>query len=61
MGNEGSKLFNVSEVAEYLNISVDTVRRLIKNEELNAYKIGHQIRVSEKQVNSYLKKASVQQ
>jgi putative molybdopterin biosynthesis protein len=47
-------LLSAQEVAELLKISRNTVYELIKRGELNSSKVGKQVRVNRKEVESYL-------
>ena len=51
-------LLSAQEVAELLKISRNTVYELIKRGELNSSKVGKQVRVNRKEVESYLSGAS---
>ena len=50
-----NKLYTAQEVADRLKIKKTTVYELIKRNELESSKIGKQIRISEEQLNRYLK------
>jgi len=50
------KLLTIKEVAEYLAVSIDTVRRLIRNGQLSASKVGGQWRMDQDAIELYLKK-----
>ena len=49
-----NKLLTIKEVAELLNISVVTVRRIMKRHEIVYYKLGGSIRFKQQDVESYL-------
>ncbi|WP_449245508.1 helix-turn-helix domain-containing protein [Desulfobacca acetoxidans] len=49
------KLYTVAEVAEILKVHINTVRRLLKSRKLESIRVGNQYRISEEQLNSYLK------
>uniref|UniRef100_UPI0006D1A094 substrate-binding domain-containing protein n=1 Tax=Clostridium sp. NkU-1 TaxID=1095009 RepID=UPI0006D1A094 len=49
------KIYTTQEVADQLKIKKSTVYELIKRGELNAAKVGKQIRVSQEQLDEYLK------
>ncbi len=49
------RFYSAAEVAEYLSVNVQTVRRWIQAGELGAYKIGRFWRVSREQVEEFLK------
>ena len=53
-----NKLYTAQEVADRLKIKKTTVYELIKRNELESSKIGKQIRISEEQLNRYLKRNS---
>lgn len=50
-----NNLYTLSQVSERLLVSVKTIRRLIDNQKLSAIKISGQWRISEDQLNEYLK------
>ena len=39
------EVFTIEEVADILKVSVDTIRRMIKNGELEAFKVHRQYRI----------------
>ncbi len=47
-------LMTIEEVARHLNVSIKTVRRLISKGEIEVYRIGRQLRVSEGDLAHYL-------
>ena len=55
--NDG--LLTISQTADYLRLSDKTVRRLISNQKLAAYKVGERVwRVKESDIVNYLKERS---
>ena len=52
-GDEALDLLTVQEVATRLRLSVVTVRRLIKSEDLEAVHIGRSVRVAPEAVTAY--------
>jgi putative molybdopterin biosynthesis protein len=50
------KLLNVQEVADILKIARNTVYELIKRGELNCSKVGKQMRISQSEVDDYLRR-----
>jgi len=54
MGLNEDRFYSPAEVAEYLSVNVQTVRRWIRAGELRAYRIGRFWRVSRKQVEEFL-------
>ncbi|MFH1227987.1 MAG: helix-turn-helix domain-containing protein [Planctomycetota bacterium] len=50
------KLMSIKEVAEYLGVCINTIRRLIWKGELPASRVGGQWRIEEDALNLYLKK-----
>ena len=48
------RLFTVRELAEYLSLNEETIRRWIKSEKLPALKIGRELRVKESEVEKFL-------
>jgi excisionase family DNA binding protein len=51
------QLHDVKTIARRLNVSIKTVRRLIKQGELGCYRVGRLLRVSERQLQEYLARA----
>jgi excisionase family DNA binding protein len=58
MSDNTQNLLSLSEVAERLNISLITVRRLIERGELPSLKIGKVRRVKPADLEAYLRKAA---
>ncbi len=52
------KLLTLDEVAERLNVSVATVRRLIHDGELKAVKVRFQLRVKPSDLDDYIRRHS---
>lgn len=48
------KLFNVRQVQEMLGLSERTIFRLIKNGELNGFKVGREWRFQESDLEAYI-------
>ena len=48
------ELFSIEQVADLLNVSTKTVRRLIENEQLRFHRIGRIIRISREDLRAYL-------
>ncbi|WP_203337188.1 helix-turn-helix domain-containing protein [Nocardioides limicola] len=53
----GAKFLTVAEVAEMMRVSKMTVYRLVHNGELPALRVGRSFRVTEDDVNAYLRKS----
>lgn len=49
-----TNVFSVEQAAKKLNLSIETVRRYIKNGDLKARKIGKQYRITEDALNSFI-------
>lgn len=49
------QLLRVHEAAEQLNCSVSTIRRLIAEKKLPAYRLGHGIRIAEADLERVLR------
>ena len=49
------RFYSPAEVAEYLSVNVQTVRRWIHASDLGAYRIGRFWRVSREQMEEFLK------
>ena len=54
------KLLTVAEVAEYLSVSDQTVRRWIKQNELPAFKLNRELRVRESDLEAFLESRKAQ-
>lgn len=51
------KFLTIAEVAAMMRVSKMTVYRLVHNEELPAVRVGRSFRVTEDDVNEYLRKS----
>ncbi len=49
------KIYKVDEVAERLGCHIETVRRKIRSGQIRAIKIGNDYRISESELDRYLK------
>lgn len=49
-----NKLYTIEEVAEKLNVSQMTVRRLIKRGDLPAYRVASVLRIADADLTKYL-------
>lgn len=47
-------VYTVEQVAEILQVSVQTVRNLIKRKELKAFRVGSQLRVKKEDLDRYM-------
>jgi excisionase family DNA binding protein len=52
----GTTLYSISTVADRLDVSPDTVRRLIERGELTAIRIGSNIRVDAAELEAFLER-----
>ena len=50
-----TQFYTIEEIAKRLKVSVVTVRRWIKNGEIIAHKVGHQWRISEVDLELFLR------
>ena len=50
-------MYTTAEVAERLNLSEKTIRNLIDSGDLKAYKFGRVYRISEEQLNNFIKQS----
>ena len=55
-GGAKMKLYTTQEVANILQISTLTVRRYIKQNKLNAVKIGRDLRITQEQLDEFILK-----
>ena len=49
------RFYSLKSAAEMLDISIRTMRRIVKNERIEVYKVGRRIRLSESQLKSMIK------
>lgn len=49
-----SRLLTIQDVADFLRIDPKSVRRLVKSEQLAAYKVGLQWRIAERDLWAFL-------
>ena len=54
MTTDADKLLAIDEVAERLNVSVSTVRRLVRDGALPAYRVGGLLRFRLPEVEAYI-------
>lgn len=47
-------VYTVEQVAEILQVSEQTVRKLIKDKQLKAFRVGSQIRVRKEDLDRYM-------
>lgn len=47
-------LLTIEEVRSRLNVSISTVRRLVRDEKLPAYRVGGQLRFKLEEVTAYI-------
>jgi excisionase family DNA binding protein len=55
---ENAEIYTIPEVAKILRVNQVTVNRLIKRQELKAYKIGKVYRITKEELEIYLKKST---
>tara|TARA_R100000808_G_C2145621_1_gene153470 strand:+ start:1335 stop:1493 length:159 start_codon:yes stop_codon:yes gene_type:complete len=48
-------MLRIEEIADELQVSIDTVRRWIKTRKLRAFKLGYVIRVRQRDLDEFLK------
>ena len=49
------RFYSLKSAADMLDISIRTMRRIVKNERIEVYKVGRRIRLSESQLESMIK------
>lgn len=59
MSTNTKKHWTQQQVADLLAVSVQTIGRLIKNDDLKAIRIGRQVRIPEESVLAYLARKGV--
>jgi excisionase family DNA binding protein len=47
-------VYTVEQVADILQVSVQTVRRLIKEKKLKAFRVGIQLRIKKEDLDEYM-------
>lgn len=52
---EMSKLYTTEEVAKILKYDVQTIRKLIREDKISAYKVGKEYRIEEKSIDRFIK------
>jgi excisionase family DNA binding protein len=52
-------LYTIEQVAEILQVSIPTVRKLIKDRKLKAIRVGVQIRIRKEDLDSFLDSQSL--
>ena len=52
---EQASLFTLAQVAKRLQVSTKTVRRWIENDDLIAHRLGRQLRISEGDLQAFIK------
>lgn len=50
------EFFTIEQVADKLMVSHVTIRKLIKDGELESFKVGNRYRITQEQIDKYLKK-----
>lgn len=58
--NAIERLFTVPEVAQFLTVSVPSVRRLMQQRQITFRKVGGSIRFSKSDIDSFLEKSCVE-
>lgn len=53
--SSGPHMLSIKKVGDRLDVSDSSVRRLIKANELPAYRIGGQLRISEQDLETFIK------
>lgn len=48
------KLMTVDQLAEFLQVSTETIRRYTRSGRLKCIKVGHQIRFTKEQIDEFL-------
>lgn len=52
--DSGARLLTVDAVAEWLDVSRTTVRKLVAERQIETYRVGRRIRIHPDAVNAYL-------
>tara|TARA_R100001510_G_C7616098_1_gene178212 strand:- start:509 stop:733 length:225 start_codon:yes stop_codon:yes gene_type:complete len=55
MGTQSNVLLSVREVADILKVSTRTVQRLVRKQDLRAYRVGRQLRIPELAITEMLR------
>lgn len=56
---EHTKFSSVAEVAAFLQVSAQTVYRLVEDEQIPAFRIGRSVRIPDEAVHAYLDSARI--
>jgi excisionase family DNA binding protein len=48
------RLFSIADIAAFMTVSTKTVRRMVERGELPVHRIGHQLRVTESDLERFL-------
>ena len=59
MSNEKYGLLNKNDLKEYLNISVGKIDLMMKNNEIDYFKIGKSVRFDKNSVDKFLNKKNI--
>lgn len=51
-----NEIFNIKEVSEYLKCSVSTIRNLVRNKEINFYRIGNRLFFKKSSIDNWISK-----
>ncbi len=49
------KLYTAAQVAQRLSLSTETIRRCVKQGKLQSLKVGQQLRITEAQIQEFIK------
>ena len=49
------RVFDVKETAEYLNCSVSSIRKMVRNKEISFFRIGSKINFTQESIESWIK------
>lgn len=53
-GDSATRLLTIDEVRSQLNVSISTVRRLVRDRKLRAYRVGGRLRFKPEEVAAYV-------
>ena len=54
--NNNKKIYNINEMAIYLNISISELRKLVRMHKIPFFKIGNRIKFQSESINNWIEK-----
>ena len=54
-----NETMNIKELAEYLRCSVSTIRNLVRNKEINSFRVGNRLFFRKSSINNWILKQEI--